>query len=497
MSAVWVWRRPPLIVVFLLLIVRSASGQEAQSPHEHGAEGSLLASREASGTAWQPDDAPMYGLHRQSGAWEVMFHGNAFAQLLHEGARGGMTEGGGINWLMVMAARPAAAGRFGIRGMLSLEPWTIHGCGYPNLLASGETCNGHTIHDRQHPHDLLMELAAHFDRPLLASSRWQIYGGLAGEPALGPPGFPHRLSAMPNPLSPIAHHWLDATHVTFGVITSGVYSDRWKAEASVFNGREPDDKRYDIDLGALDSFSARLSLAPLPSLALQVSGGRLNDAETNEAPGGPGVDVTRLTASVTYHRRSNARFWAGTIAWGANLESGITTHGMTAESNLTISERHTWFGRAELNGKSDHDLDLHDLEGVVTVGKVQGGYTRYLQPRHGLTPGVGATVSAGFVPEAARASYGGSVGFGIGIFLTVRPMPHQMPNPASSASPTAHVMVQTSLDPARLSCSPAIDPKAAAFMSYAGQTYFFCTAKERDAFLTNPEMSLLMMPPKE
>ena len=187
--------------------------------------------------------------------WSVMAHGAAFLQLLWEPGdihrTGGFSElqVGGVNWGMLMARRPLGAGRLGLRMMGSLEPWTIPGCGSLNLLATGEMCRGDTIHDRQHPHDLFMELAADYDRPLRGAIRWQIYGGLAGEPALGPPGFPHRLSALVNPVAPVAHHWLDSTHITFGLVTTGVYGARWKAEMSAFNGREPDENRADLDLG--------------------------------------------------------------------------------------------------------------------------------------------------------------------------------------------------------------------------------------------------------
>ena len=126
--------------------------------------------------------------------------------------------------MMGMARRPVGSGRLGLRAMVSLEPWTIAGCGYPNLLATGEVCRGDTIHDKQHPHDLFMEIAAEYDRPLTQSLRWQIYAGPAGEPALGPPGFPHRLSAFPNPIAPISHHWLDATHITFGVVRAATFA---------------------------------------------------------------------------------------------------------------------------------------------------------------------------------------------------------------------------------------------------------------------------------
>src|SRR4029079_6168038 len=102
-----------------------------------------------------------------------------------------------INWFMGMADRTIGRGHLGFRGMVSLEPWTIRGCGYPDLLASGELCGGEVIHDRQHPHDLVMERAAvHYTTPP-GAIRLQLYGGPAGEPALGPTAFPHRISAMP------------------------------------------------------------------------------------------------------------------------------------------------------------------------------------------------------------------------------------------------------------------------------------------------------------
>jgi hypothetical protein len=400
----------------------------AQLEHQHDTGAARLFSpRDASGTAWLPDATPMYGFHARARGWEVMLHGNGFIQLLHEAApehRGG-TQAGSINWAMAMARRPAAGGALGLRMMMSLEPWTISGCGYPNLLATGELCDGDNIHDKQHPHDLFMEVAAEYDHALTGALRWHVYGGLAGEPALGPPGFPHRISALPNPVPPVAHHWLDATHITFGVLTSGVYNDRWKAEASIFNGREPDEQRYDLDLAALDSVSARLWFTPTASLALQVSAGHLEEAEADHAGGSP-IDVDRLTASATYHRVvGGTGLWATTIGWGANRESGETTHGLTAESSVALGRGHTWFGRLELNGKPAHDLHIHESTQVFTVGKLQGGYTHYLPPRLGFQTGIGGILSAALVPEALQPRYGG-VGTGFGVFLTVRPAAHQM-----------------------------------------------------------------------
>jgi hypothetical protein len=388
---------------------------------------SLFSTRDASGTAWLPDVTPMYGFHGQLASWELMLHGNLFLQLLHEHApeHRGATQAGSINWVMPMARREIGAARVGLRAMMSLEPWTISGCGYPNLLATGEVCDRDTIHDKQHPHDLFMELAAEFDRPLVGMVRWQAYGGPVGEPALGPPAFPHRISAFPNPLSPIGHHWLDSTHISYGVITAGVYDTRWKVEGSVFNGREPDERRYDFDLAALDSFAGRVWFLPAPSVALQVSVGYLNEAEPSHV-GGPPVDVDRLTTSAAYHRPfGTGNFWATTLAWGANREAGKITSAVLAESAVSFSGGNTWFGRIEVNGKPADDLHIHEFRQVFTVGKLQGGYTRYFAPVRGLTPGIGATVSAALVPEALRPRYGG-VGTGIGVFVTLRPPVHEM-----------------------------------------------------------------------
>jgi hypothetical protein len=305
--------------------------------------------------------------------------------------------------------------------MMSLEPATIAGCGYPDLLATGELCDGAAIHDRQHPHDLFMELAATYDRPLSNGIRWQVYGGPVGEPALGPTAFPHRVSAMTSPLAPITHHWFDATHITFGVVTGGVYGERWKAESSVFNGREPDEHRTNIDGGALDSYSGRLWFLPTKRWALQVSAGHLAEAEAGH-DGEPRTDVNRVTATATYHRQLDATsIWATTAGWGRNTEPGGTpTNALLAETNLTLRERDAWFGRFEWSQKSGHDLALasHD---VFTVAKLEGGYTRYLDAWKGLRPGAGIGLSMGIVPQSLVPVYGSRVNVGVGLYFTLRP----------------------------------------------------------------------------
>ena len=416
-----------------------AAGPAVAQEHQHHAVQAgetLFPARDASGTSWLPDQSPMHAGHARAGSWELMWHGNAFLQFINESApeHRGAHQTGSINWVMGMARRRAGAGRVGIRTMLSVEPWTIGGCGYPDLLATGETCDGDTIHDRQHPHDLFMELALEYERPFGRGLQWFAYGGPAGEPALGPVAFPHRVSAMSNPIAPIGHHWLDATHITFGVVTTGIRGWRsggplgppgWNVEASAFNGREPDENRTDIDLGALDSYAARFSLAPTPTTVLQVSAGRLNDAE-REA-GLPPHDVTRVTASASYHRAiSSSRLWASTIAWGMNHEPIDTTHALLLESAISLEDRHVGFLRVEIVGKPAHDLHVHESTEVFTVGKIQLGYTHYLRPVRGAQIGMGGSVAGSLVPSALAPRYGGRVAPGVAVFLTLRPAAHAM-----------------------------------------------------------------------
>ena len=368
-----------------------------------------------------PPAADEHAGHHQveTAGWTLMLHGNLFVQYLQEWApvHRGSHQLGSINWFMAEARHPLGGGSAALRTMLSLEPWTIPGCGYPDLLASGELCGGDGLHDRQHPHDLFMEVAAEYEGPLGAGSTiaWRVYGGPAGEPALGPPAFPHRASAAVNPIAPISHHWLAATHISFGVVTAGLSGPGWRVEGSAFNGREPDESRGGFDFGPLDSVSGRLTVQPRKSLSLQVSAGRIESAE-QDFEDGARYDITRVTASAVYTRGR----LAATLAWGANTERGQETHAGLAEATLALARVHALFGRAELNGKPSHALHIHEQPGaVLTVAKLQGGYVRYARTSQPFQLGFGGSLSAALVPPSIQPNYGG-VGFGLGVFTVIR-----------------------------------------------------------------------------
>jgi hypothetical protein len=368
----------------------------------------------------------MYMLYRQAGRWQWMAHGSLWVANLDDAGDRGHSGLASINWMMAMGRRQVGSGRVTLRAMASIEPWTVGGCGYPDLLASGEVCDGEAIVDQQHPHDAVMELALVYDHPIRSTVRWFVYGGPAGEPSLGPPAFPHRPSAQVNPIAPIAHHWLDSSHITYGVITAGVYGSRWKAESSLFNGREPDQHRRDLDLGPLDSFAGRVTFAPTSNLSLQASAGHLSQAEAAHGSE-PSRDVTRVTASALLQGTvSRSGWWGATLAWARNSEDQVGTQAALAEVTVMLDERHAMFGRAEINSKEAHDLSLHGPRQVFTVAKFQGGYTRYLRPIGGAQVGVGGLISAGLVPEALRTVFGSRVNVGYGVVFTIRPARHQM-----------------------------------------------------------------------
>ena len=216
-------------------------------PSEQPPELAFPMTRNPSGTSWQPDSTPMRGIHFGAGGWHFMVHGAASVGYDHQFGNRGGTQFMSTNWLMGMAQHGLWGGEAQLRGMLSLEPLTVPAAGFPLLLQTGEYYNGVHVHDRQHPHDLFMEASVTYRYPLSDWLGAELYAAAVGEPALGPPAFMHRASAEGDPFPPISHHWQDSTHVTFGVATAGLYTRQLKLEASWFNGREPDERRWDFD----------------------------------------------------------------------------------------------------------------------------------------------------------------------------------------------------------------------------------------------------------
>jgi hypothetical protein len=377
------------------------------SPMAHamqGMYGPYSMTREASGTSWQPDSTPHEGLMGMHGDWMTMLHGEANLIYDRQGGPRGDDKTFSTSMLMLMGQRPLGTGTVGLRGMVSADP-LMGKSGYPLLLQTGETADGRTpLIDRQHPHDLLMELAASYSVPVSQTGAAFLYAGLPGEPSLGPPAFMHRFSGADNPEAPITHHWLDSTHISFGVVTLGYIAGPVKLEGSVFRGREPDQYRYNVDTGKLDSAAVRLSYNPARDWSLQLSRGHIASPEALE----PEVNVNRTTASVMYNRSGRRSNWQTLLAWGRNAAStGTTTDAWLLESAVVIRDTHTIFARIERAEKNELFVPGAALaEEIFDVGKLSAGYLYDFPAGPHLRFGIGALASGYALPAALQPSYG-------------------------------------------------------------------------------------------
>ena len=388
--------------------------------------------REGSGTAWLPDSTPMHAYTRMyKDGGMLMLMGSAFLRYTQVGStrdisasgKGGRARVDAPNMFMAMYSRPLSSkSQLGLRVMASLDPVTQRGYGYPLLYQSGELFKGEPIHDRQHPHDFISELAASYSYKTAENQSFFIYGGIVGEPALGPAMFLHRPSGANNPDAPIGHHWQDASHITWGVITGGYNFGKFKVEASAFNGTEPDENRWAFDKPKLDSFSGRFSFNPTKDLSLQFSHGYLKKPERAE----PDLDhMHRTTASAIYNKNfSETKNWASSFVWGQNYKEGAATNSFLFESDYSFG-KNAVFGRIERVQKDGHELVLdHDdpiHNNVFWVGAYSIGYVRDIIQNKGIDVGLGGMATFNSNPAALVPYYGGTKHSGFQFFLRFRP----------------------------------------------------------------------------
>ena len=384
--------------------------------------------RMGSGTTWIPDAVPLPARHHMAGRWLLMLHGFVFAQYDAQGGPRGDEQFGSLNWAMVMASRDWLGGRLQGRAMLSLDPATVTNRGYPLLLQSGESYKGQPLVDRQHPHDFWMELGAMYERALSPSIGVSLYAAPSGEPALGPVAFMHRPSAMDNLTAPLGHHWQDATHISFGVLTAGLFGHHWRLEGSAFNGREPNEERWGFDPIWLDSYSGRFTAHLDSNWVVSAGYGYLKSPEALD----PGESVHRTTASILHGRKlGHDGQFAAAFVWGANRKAGTTTQSGLAEAEAVLDMSNTIYGRVELVQKSAEDLVLTALppETKFNVAAVTAGYIRELFRGSRATFGLGVQGTLNHVPSDLEPFYGSRTPVGGMVFLRVRPVhpSHHMP----------------------------------------------------------------------
>lgn len=358
----------------------------------------------------------------ESNGWNVMQDAVVYGLFNHQGGPRGGTELRVPNWWMGMFSRKVGSSDLTINTMLSLDALTVGKKGYRELFQVGETFGGHPLIDYQHPHDLFMQLAAVWHMPIGARTGLTLAGGPAAEPALGPVAFMHRASAMDNPMSPLGHHTFDSTHIAFGVVTAAVDRGPWTIEGSIFNGREPGEDRWDINLGPLDSYSGRVWFRPSSEWELQVSSGRLKEPEELEEG-----NVTRITASASWLQHGGDNFSAITAAYGVNGGEEATRGALLIEATKRAG-RYTGYGRLEfVEVETGTLLDDHELGHAAkdTVAAVTVGAVRELPKWRGVESGIGAAATVYGVPDRLTVTHGKRpVSFQV--FLRLRPSARAM-----------------------------------------------------------------------
>ena len=353
--------------------------------------------------------------------WRFMQDGVLFGVFNHQGGPRG---GDGVeapNWWMGMLTRKVGASQLTFDTMLSLDPETVGKRGYREIFQVGEAIDGAPLIDRQHPHDLFMQLAAVWRVPVGGTTGLTLSGGPVGEPALGPVAFMHRPSAAENPMAPLTHHTFDSTHVAFGVVAAALDHGPWVVEGSVFNGREPDDNRWDFDFGRLDSVSGRVWFRPTDAWELQVSTGHLKHPEELDPS-----DIQRTTLSGSWFKRNGTDFTAATVGYGLNATDDANRHAVFTEAARHVGSTSV-FGRVEVL-EVETNLLLTDTIPLThdaaarrdTVGAFTIGGMRDVFRWRGFEGGLGVGLTFYAVPDPLKVTHGGHP-ISFQLFFRLRP----------------------------------------------------------------------------
>jgi len=432
------WLLVKMLVATACALGQSPDDQSSQpapmpeGPHQHMHHGAMppgslideIVQHSLSGTSIEPSSTPADMLMTTKGTWGLMLHGVAFLNAIQQNGPRGADKVFSTNWIMGMAQRSLGPGSLTLRAMLSLEPATVSERRYPELFQQGETAFGRPLVDGQHPHDFFMELATLYDLKLGEHGLLSFYLAPVGDPAMGPTAYPHRASASEDPTAPLGHHLQDSTHVAWEVVTVGATYKQVRLEASGFHGREPNEGRWNIDTGEIDSWSARLTANPAANWSAQYSIASLTSPEALH----PQEDIQRMTASLSYNRPLQNGNWATTLVWGHNRirGRGQVANGYLAESTLRFSKHNFVWGRVENVDRSSELL----LDGnpeppafeetfLARVQAYTAGYDREFMLLPRLATALGGEVTFYGKPALLTPLYG-SHPLGIVAFLRVR-----------------------------------------------------------------------------
>jgi hypothetical protein len=404
-----------------------ASGMNTSAP----SAATIFLEHLSSGTDVEPASTPQSMWMIQKNGWDFMFHGVAFVDDIQQSGPRGGDKFFSTDWAMGMTQKSFGRSKLTFRLMMSLDPATVTDRRYPELFQVGETAFGRPIVDGQHPHDLFMEIAGFYDLKLGENTVLSLYGAPVGDPALGPPAYPHRASASENPLAPLGHHQQDSTHIADEVVTAGYSYRFFRAEFSGFHGREPNENRWNIDAGSIDSWSARLTINPSRDWSGQFSLGTLKSPEALD----PAEDQRRTTASISYNRPLSHGNWASSVIWGRtrSLLTGGKLNSYLAESTFRFQSRNAVWGRVEnvdrtnLLTLGENPLPANFVEKFLArVQAISVGYDRDFDWVPHISTALGAEATIYNAPAFLDPIYGAHP-FGVVIFVRFRPKSGEQP----------------------------------------------------------------------
>jgi hypothetical protein len=214
-------------------------------------------------------------------------------------------------------------------------------------------------------HDLVEEVAVGYDwKPI------QIYLAPVGEPPLGAEPYAQRASSLDFAEAPFSYDIQESFHHATRVAAIAGTSRFADVEYGVFHESVSGGTHTTVEDGNIDSWSARITIAPESKLSAQVSTGRLGDAkrEVTSASISYHGSVwstsgiwTKIDDQTAYSVETTMRYWRSTVLGRAEtVDRPIGTFGTsTSMSHATVGYIFEFMKRPAHRAGAGINIDYH------------------------------------------------------------------------------------------------------------------------------------------
>ena len=402
----------------LLLLLVAASRACARDEMFEGPLG-IAHSRDASGTAWQPDASPLNAVHFMSDDWMFMVHGLVFAGWDDQSStRRGNNLFMSTNWGMLMAQRELAGGELTLRRCCRSSPRrsdaaAIRCCCRAARRWAASRCTTASIRTTLHGARRALPPRAQRRRRRRALPRARRASRRSVRPA-------SRTGARRWAIRSRRSATTGRTRRTSASAWSRAACSRGfgKLEASWFNGREPDANRWDLDLReprlVLRSGSPRIRPT---NWSLQISGGRLHSPEQPRARGRSDssdrlgdLRPRRLRRRQLGDDRGLRRELAAGRA--ADLRSAARVEPRARRAPHAVRARRV---RAQDRARPGRSAS-RATDNRYGTAQTTLGYLYDFAPVWSVVPGLGAAFTVDYLGHDLERFYGERVGYGFMVF---------------------------------------------------------------------------------